>query len=85
MRKTDEMLTRLASVLDPQAHGLPRDYSEERLRAALGESADVLDDFDLHNHCLQSQVDAGWFLLRDLLNAAHDRIGEDPVIKSGGI
>lgn len=77
MRKPDEMLIRLASVLNTQTHGLPRDYSADRLRAALAESADVLDDFDLHNHCLENQADAGWFLLRDLLNAAHDRIGDD--------
>lgn len=78
MGKTDEMLKRLAQVLDYQAHGHPRDYSEERLRAALAESADVLDDFDLHNHCFQDESDYGWFLLRDLLNAAHNRIGQDP-------
>lgn len=75
MKDPNLMLTKVATALKPfYGNDKFRALKRKQLQECLAVVADVLDDFDCHNHNLQDDTDTGWFLLRDLLNATHDRL-----------
>ena len=48
--------------------------STKELASEMNRIATLLDDFDLHNHHLETAADAGWIELRDVLQGAASRL-----------
>lgn len=70
MHDAPEFFRRLAGILPAQ----PKDLSQEQILDLLAQVADLLDDFEIHDHNMRDNVDLGWFRLRDLLYVTQDCI-----------